>query len=119
MVKKFFLFLSLVLWICSSHICDYCFPTNSEQDISSYWDLKKIIYSVSIFLIIISAEYQSRLKKFIALMFSGFLAEDVSDRVQGITYFQYSDWIIIDLIILTSIFTLYGGEIKNYFTPKK
>lgn len=118
-LKTIFLFLSFILWVSSNPISVWCFPANDEISIDNYWDLRKIIYSVSIFLIIISAEYHSKLKKFIALLFSGFLAEDISDRLQGITYFQYSDWIVIDLIVLTAVFTLYGTEIKKFITPKR
>lgn len=118
-IKTIFLFLSLFLWWKSNWIADYFFPLDTIEQVNSYWNLKKIIYSISIFLILISTEYSSKIKKFIALIFSGIVAEDVSDRLQGITYFQYSDWIVIDLIVLTAVFTLYGTEIKKFITPKR
>lgn len=111
--KTIFLFLSFLLWLGSSHICDYFFPTDNLEDINGYWDLKKILYSISIILVILSAEYQNKLKKLTSLVFIGVLAEDISDRIEGITYFQYSDLIILDLVILTSIYTIYNEEIKQ------
>lgn len=116
MFKNFFLFFSLGLWLGASYICNYLFPTTSVEDINGYWDLKKIIHSICIFLVILSAEYNTKLKKLIALVFIGILAEDISDRIQGITYFQYSDWIVLDLIIITSIYSLYNKEIKKFLT---
>ena len=119
--REIFLFLALILWLASSHIGNYFFPTNSDKDINGYWELKKIIYSIGYVLIILAGEYKKQINKLIALIFIGFLSEDISDRLQGITYFQYSDFIVMDLVVLSSIYIIYKNDINdkinnsNYF----
>lgn len=111
--KTIFLFLSLVLWWKSSYICDCFFPTDSPEDVNNYWDLRKIIYSICIILAVLAGEYKNQLKKLIALIFVGILAEDISDRLQGITYFQYSDLLVLDVIIISSIYIIYKDDINT------
>lgn len=117
--KTFFLSLSLILWVSSNPICGWFFPANDEISVRAYWELRKIIYSICIILIVLSASYTNKIKKFISLIFIGVLAEDISDRIQGITYFQYSDLLILDLIILTSAYSLYKEEIKYMINKMK
>lgn len=116
MVKNFFLFLSLMLWWGSNLISNYCFPTTSPQDIDNYWELRKIIYSTCIILALLSCDYKTRFSKFLSLVFIGLLFEDISDRLQGITYFEYSDYFIIDLVIVSALYIAYKDVInfKNY-----
>lgn len=112
-IKTIFLFLSLILWLKSNYIADCFFPGDTTQDVNNYWDLKKIIYSICILLIILSAEYKERLKKFIALIFIGIISEDISDRLQNITYFQWSDIIVLELVVLSSAYIIYRDDINN------
>jgi len=112
-IKTVFLFLSLVLWWRSSPISDYFFPTNTEQDINNYWDLKKIIYAICITLAILSGEYKNKLQKFLSLVFIGVLAEDISDRLQKITYLEWTDYIVFDLVLITSFFITYKDVFNN------
>lgn len=116
--KTIFLFLSLVLWASGSHISDYLFPTDNPKDINNYWELKKIIYSICIILAVLAGEYKNQLKKLIALIFVGILSEDISDRIQGITYFEYSDLLVLDVIIISSIYIIYKDDFnfKAYYT---
>lgn len=112
-LKTIFLFLSFVLWLKSNWIADCFFPGGTTQDIENYWEVKKILYSVCIILAVLSAEQKTKWNKFISLIFVGLLGEDISDRLQGITYFEYSDIIVVEITILISVYIIYKEDIKK------
>lgn len=114
-IKTFFLFLSFALWLKSNWIADCFFPGVTTEDIDNYWEVKKILYLVCILLAILSTEQKTKWNKFLSLVFIGMLGEDISDRIQGITYFQYSDILVVELIIASSIYIIYKEELKSIY----
>lgn len=107
------------MWVGSDSISGWIFPANDEISVNNYWELRKIIYSVCIILVVLSAQYANKFKKFLSLVFIGVLGEDISDRFQGITYFEYTDILIVELVVLSSIYVIYKEELKNIYLKVK
>jgi hypothetical protein len=110
--------LSLVLWLCSSYIADFFYPTITETDINGYWDLKKVIYAIVIGLVLYSKSFvKTNLSNFFTIIFMGAVLEDVSDRLFfNIKVFEFNDFLTIDLTILFAFIAVY--KIKYDFRDK-
>ncbi len=124
-LKNLLIIISFIIWVGSSHICDYFYPTNSEYDINGYWELKKILYSVIIFLLLV---FIDKLKNFISIIFVAYVVEDITDRLFGTTKFEWNDLLVLitTLIIITIKTYKYANSNKdtifynnNYFRNKR
>lgn len=92
--------LAFILWVLTTPICNHFFPTNSDLDVEGFWELKKILYSIIIFLLLV---FIDKLKNFISILFAAYLVEDIQDRFFGTKEFEWNDLLvlIITLLILT------------------
>jgi hypothetical protein len=100
-LKNLLIALAFILWIFSTDICNYFYPTNSEIDVIGFWETKKIIYSIIIFLLLV---FIDKLKNFISIIFVAYVIEDVTDRLFGTKEFEWNDLLV--LIITLTILTI-------------
>lgn len=112
--------LTLVLWICNNYIAEYFYPTMSEHDINGYWDLKKVIYSVCIGLIVYSKQFKNtKFSKIFNIIIIGLVLEDIIDRIIfNIKVFEYNDIVAIDFIILLAVIAVTKKETSDDFRNK-
>lgn len=101
--KCLLVFIAFILFAGNYHICNYFYPTNSEADVSGWWDLRSNIYS----LIIASLFTYCSIGKngFRSIFFSVFAGLAVSDCIDrfffDIRSFNVKD--IVTIMITTAL----------------
>ena len=108
--------LAFVLFIANYHICDFFYPTNSEEDIKGFWHTKNDIYSLIISILFIYTSFGKIGKtRFIFDIFVGLTAANVVDRF----FYDTREWRENDIIMiaLTLVFAVYNY--KKYARANK
>lgn len=96
-----FLILSLLLFVSKYFICDYFYPGNDIE--SSYkWNyLSTDMLHLNILTLLLSIKSEEKYFKLILYVFLGFSTSDIIDRwVFGITYFVWTDLIMITIVLV-------------------
>lgn len=108
--------LSILVWVGSSYISNHFYPTNSAEDINNFWEIKKVLYSVSIFLIIFSKRFKdTKIARFTNICFLGVVLEDITDRlIFNVNHFEANDIIAIEMTIVSAVFIVYKKELNDF-----
>ena len=118
--KCLLVFTAFILFIGNYHICNYFYPTNSEADVSGWWDLKANIYSLVICLLFTYCSIGKKgLRNIVFSVFAGLAVSDCIDRF----FFDIRSFNVKDIvtIIITTAFAVYNNRkwlrkaIKTYY----
>ena len=115
-MKNLLIVLACLLWLGSTDIANYFYPTTSEYDVNGFWELKKILYSVIMFLLLIRINNISSLFfSVVSITFGGFLIEDIQDRFFGTKEFEWNDLLVllITLLVITVKIKKHANSNKN------
>jgi len=118
--KYLLVFTAFILFVSNYHICNYFYPTNSEADVSGWWDLRSDIYAL---IIAILFTYCSIGRKGLTgIFFSVFAGLAISDCIDRF-FFDIRRFNVKDIvtIMITTAVAVYNNRkwlqkaTKNYY----
>lgn len=110
--SRLFPWIAFGLLIGNYHICNYFYPTNSESDVSGWWDLKNDIYTLIISILFIYASIGKKgLYRLVLDIFTGLAIANTIDRfLFDIREFRENDLILIFLTIAFALYNYINGN---------